>query len=1096
MGIPVLTAQILPVEARLLAIDMKDHIETRGLQSIWGEVEHSITNDGQVRVYEHRITSTELETLKGQIGIWEGGEDRNEATSGEGTGLRSPSEEEWRWIANKANVVEKITFDGVSQLPSRADHTTEPSFPPIGNQGAEGSCVAWAVGYYMKTFQEAKENGWDLSGAQWEGGSSGHPNVEYQSKIISPEFVYHLINRGVDEGASFDVAINLICAVGACSWERMPYNPYDHTSWPSEDAWAEAPLYRGNSSGYEYLLFHTSADIEWLKNWIASDNLALIAVDANQYTKLTNADVWTLNNYVKPTVNHANTVVGYDDNIEYTENGQLCHGAFKVANSWGVGGWEKIADGCYWISYQAMKQRIEECMFFHDRIGYKPELVASFTLDHAKRAECDITIGMGNESSPIQTKRFNDYIDGGDYPSCPNQILIDITEFKDAVPVVCNQSFFLRVFDGDSWTTGTIREFAIEYAQSEETPMRTVNNQYVLLHVRLLPLETKWTHEELVGLDNDFIDRAISMATDSRGYAYIAYEDWYPAVNQSAIFVMCSTDEGSNWTVVATGYDSSHNLSHPSIAIDPYTNDIFVAVERERASDDHDILIFRCINETWTLNPVADILGSDDRFPSITSEYSYGAANRQYLSYEHVNDYNDRDLMLARSTDHGDTWSIQKLHGDWPDYSVHAQASITNAEGNIYISYKWGADYDTPCEIRVDRSTDFGNSWTQLLDVDGLPNGCSFPCIVASHGGNTVMVAFQYAKSASGTDISYSYSSDNGTSWTKGQPLFDSDLESERTPALAVDSGDFTDTGVGGFLYAACRSGEYVNFRRAYYRLLPCWDDLEIASDRWAGKGLAVALLSSHQRSYPCIAWTCGRTRNIYYSKSLQGYNLGYCGLVSESYEDLLLRKAETEGFEYWVGELESGRLSESGFVLDAMFKSVEYRQRWANRMFVALMYTDVFERVPDQGGYDCYVTALDSSTLTRKQMLDIWLNSSEWNERFQNLSNEEFVAKLYHGMLHREPEAEGLNYYAGVLEDGILTKAQLVLIFYYCPEYQTANVAGKLVCQLYLGLLRRVPETEGYTHWVNKLHTDTTKETVVIAFMTSLEYKQIHTWT
>ena len=35
--------------------------------------------------------------------------------------------------------------------------------PPVGNQGAQGSCVAWSIGYYDKTHTEYKEHLWDLT---------------------------------------------------------------------------------------------------------------------------------------------------------------------------------------------------------------------------------------------------------------------------------------------------------------------------------------------------------------------------------------------------------------------------------------------------------------------------------------------------------------------------------------------------------------------------------------------------------------------------------------------------------------------------------------------------------------------------------------------------------------------------------------------------------------------------------------------------------------------------------------------------------------------------------------------------------------------
>jgi hypothetical protein len=212
---------------------------------------------------------------------------------------------------------------------------------------------------------------------------------------------------------------------------------------------------------------------------------------------------------------------------------------------------------------------------------------------------------------------------------------------------------------------------------------------------------------------------------------------------------------------------------------------------------------------------------------------------------------------------------------------------------------------------------------------------------------------------------------------------------------------------------------------------------------------------------------------------------------VSNCYLDLLFRNPEPEGLEYWTGELESGRLTQAGLV-EATFNSREYQNLWRNRLFVALMYDGVFERVPDQGGYDCYVTALDSSALTREQMLDIWLGSPEWNARFGRLDNAEFVTKLYRGMLHREPEQEGLSHWESQLNEG-KTRSEVIMLFRDCAEYRSVNSEETLVYQIYLGLLRRMPETEGYRYWLGELHSGSPRQKLINAFLASPEYIGIH---
>jgi hypothetical protein len=233
------------------------------------------------------------------------------------------------------------------------------------------------------------------------------------------------------------------------------------------------------------MFLDTDDDLQSLKNWLASSHLAIISVDAHKYVNLTSQDVWTLDNYVSPAENHASTVVGYDDNLTYAEQGEIRHGAFKIANSWGKGGWERTADGCFWISYEAMKQRVGQFMFYFDIVDYKPQLACSFRIEHAKRGECSITVGIGDNNSSIITKRFDQYVSGGSFPFCANDVTLDVTEFKKALPVLNNQSFFLRIRDTASSTTGTLFMFAVNDAESDDPPIETINNANIYAYVTL-----------------------------------------------------------------------------------------------------------------------------------------------------------------------------------------------------------------------------------------------------------------------------------------------------------------------------------------------------------------------------------------------------------------------------------------------------------------------------------------------------------------------------------------------------------------------------------------------------------------------------------
>jgi len=428
------------------------------------------------------MNQSDIEKLKSLIGVGVEGQNYNLIINGHGTGLKPPTEAQWESMKNRTVIVDHVE---ISALPSSYDNSMTIWFPPIGNQQTEGSCASFAVGYYMKTFQEAREHNRDLSACIWEG--SNEPTPAYQDFIFSPDFIYHQINDGVDLGSVPEDNFKLLNFIGCSSWEKMPYDDYDHMSWPNEAAWRQAPLYRSESD--EKLLYvDTDNGILALKQLLFDGNLAFISVDADQYDNFGVMDVWTLDNYSDLPVNHANTVVGYDDTFgPYEESGNpLTYGAFKVANQWGVGGWENTADGFLYISYACMKSRIGVVRYCDDAIDYNPELIAVFQLSHPLRSECRVTLGLDEISMPKALKRFDNFYNrGGTYPYPNNKMVLDVTEFLPQMSIFSN-NFFLGVYDGGTTITGTIVSFSLEkyddyssglpisISQADDVPMNTV----------------------------------------------------------------------------------------------------------------------------------------------------------------------------------------------------------------------------------------------------------------------------------------------------------------------------------------------------------------------------------------------------------------------------------------------------------------------------------------------------------------------------------------------------------------------------------------------------------------------------------------------
>ncbi len=505
----------------------------------------------------HKMTSQELEKLKNIEGVYEEGKNYNVIIDGYGTGLVPPTEENWEKIAKMWRVVDKVELINKSYYKSNIDHSTSQSFPPIGDQDDKNSCTCWVVGYYYKTFLEAKEHNWDLSDAIWYDYPLGCPDSTYQDKIFTPDFIYHQISKGVDSGSWYYDAFSIAANIGCATWDLMPYNPNDYITFPSETAFHKAAPYRNsNPDPYEYSAYYLSINdsthINTMKNVLLDNNLLLIEVEAGSIDEMT-----TLDDYPPSLTNHAQTIIGFDDNWEYQEEGETHYGAFKVANSWGLT-WngETNNDGCYWISYEVMKQCIPFCLWTDDIIDYTPTMSAVFKINHNKRDDCKITLGIGTPDSPLAIKQY-DY-KTGPHPFPNNRIVIDISEFASYMDSGID-NFFIKVYDDpESDITGTISYFAIEVYDdynsgipteiwtSYEIPINTINGDSVNVQIQ----EGSGINVISVPSDYNTIQEALN-ACNSNYKVMVAPDIYYENIIWPDIAnIKLLSEEGSTKTII------------------------------------------------------------------------------------------------------------------------------------------------------------------------------------------------------------------------------------------------------------------------------------------------------------------------------------------------------------------------------------------------------------------------------------------------------------------------------------------------------------------------------------------------------------------
>ncbi len=98
-------------------------------------------------------------------------------------------------------------------------------------------------------------------------------------------------------------------------------------------------------------------------------------------------------------------------------------------------------------------------------------------------------------------------------------------------------------------------------------------------------------------------------------------------------------------------------------------------------------------------------------------------------------------------------------------------------------------------------------------------------------------------------------------------------------------------------------------------------------------------------------------------------------------------------------------------------------------------MYLSAFGRVPDPGGQQQWVAALESGTPLLTAAQD-FIVSPEFITRYgANVSNAAFVTLLYENVLGRPPDAKGLGDWIGAMGSG-LSEAQMLVDFSESPEH------------------------------------------------------------
>ena len=127
-------------------------------------------------------------------------------------------------------------------------------------------------------------------------------------------------------------------------------------------------------------------------------------------------------------------------------------------------------------------------------------------------------------------------------------------------------------------------------------------------------------------------------------------------------------------------------------------------------------------------------------------------------------------------------------------------------------------------------------------------------------------------------------------------------------------------------------------------------------------------------------------------------------------------------------------------------------------------LYLGFFLRVPDYSGLDYWIrkvragTPLDTAAST-------FAAGPEFERRYGSLSNGAFIDQIYQNLFGRAPDPGGRDYWKRRL-DGGAKRGWVMRQWCESDEYKRKTDAQVRVISTYVGMLRRSPDSSGYSYW------------------------------
>jgi len=223
---------------------------------------------------------------------------------------------------------------------------------------------------------------------------------------------------------------------------------------------------------------------------------------------------------------------------------------------------------------------------------------------------------------------------------------------------------------------------------------------------------------------------------------------------------------------------------------------------------------------------------------------------------------------------------------------------------------------------------------------------------------------------------------------------------------------------------------------------------------------------------------------------------------IRRFYQLVLDREPDAQGFDFWLSQLANSDDSETaGEIARGFFESNEFKGRkTADGEFLDIAYRSFFDREADSEGKQYWMGQL-SSGVSRHDVINGFIASQEFVDltaSFGIVSSDDgtlsqiksFVQRFYIKVLDRESDAAGLDYWTSQLVGGTETGGNIARGFFESSEFiGRETVDSEFLDIAYRAFFDRQADSEGKQYWMDKLSSGVSRQEVVNGFIASEEF-------